>query len=344
VISPELSSAARDLFIRTGLDEPRGFQPLPGGANNRVFRVGTTRGQVLLKAYFQHPSDPRDRLKSEFSFVSFAWHHGIRCVPQPIAADEQAHIALYEFLPGRHVRRGEPDRDHLVQAAEFFVALNRFKETREAGLLPDASEACFSLQEHLTCVEERMQRLARIECTDQVSREALEFVKEHLTRLWQSTRRSVRKKALDMGVDVAEDLDLSERCLSPSDFGFHNALVNESGMIRFIDFEYAGWDDPAKMVCDFFCQPKVPAPLGQFDDFVDPVASVLHDRRRFMERCALLMPVYRVKWCCILLNEFLPVAAERRRFSDGTHESESRKRAQLLKAKEFSRIAQEAIP
>src|SRR5690606_1492036 len=41
------------------------------------------------------------------------------------------------------------------------------------------------------------------------------------------------------------------RLLSPSDFGFHNMLRRDDGSLAFIDFEYFGWDDPAKLAADF---------------------------------------------------------------------------------------------
>ena len=56
--------------------------------------------------------------------------------------------------------------------------------------------------------------------------------------------------------------------MSPSDFGFHNALATPGGRLVFIDFEYAGWDDPAKLANDFFCQPAVPVDARFYDDFV----------------------------------------------------------------------------
>ena len=34
-----------------------------------------------------------------------------------------------------------------------------------------------------------------------------------------------------------------------------------TGNVTFLDFEYAGRDDPAKLVSDFFCQPEIPVPL-----------------------------------------------------------------------------------
>ena len=49
-------------------------------------------------------------------------------------------------------------------------------------------------------------------------------------------------------------------------------------------------------------------------------------------RCRLLLDVARVKWACILLNDFLPVGAARRAFADAS-EREARCAAQLEKAK-----------
>ena len=42
--------------------------------------------------------------------------------------------------------------------------------------------------------------------------------------------------------------------MSPSDFGFHN-VIKKDDFLYFIDFEYAGLDDPVKLICDFYCQP-----------------------------------------------------------------------------------------
>jgi len=39
-----------------------------------------------------------------------------------------------------------------------------------------------------------------------------------------------------------------------------------------------------------------------------------------------------MKWCCIVLNEFLPESAQRRRFADPSVDPEGCKRVQLSKA------------
>ena len=46
----------------------------------------------------------------------------------------------------------------------------------------------------------------------------------------------------------------NRQLLSPSDFGFHNTLLTNEGL-KFIDFEYFGWDDPVKLTCDFLLHP-----------------------------------------------------------------------------------------
>ena len=80
--------------------------------------------------------------------------------------------------------------------------------------------------------------------------------------------------------------------------------MEESGRVVFTDFEYAGLDDPAKLVCDFFCQPDVPPPLEHYARFVEKVIGGLDLRPVHEARCRLLMDAYRLKWICIILNDF----------------------------------------
>ena len=72
------------LLERAGMPGGLAFEPIKGGANNRVYRVQTASGPALLKAYFRHPADPRDRLGTEFGFLAFAWDNG--CAVRAAAA------------------------------------------------------------------------------------------------------------------------------------------------------------------------------------------------------------------------------------------------------------------
>jgi hypothetical protein len=177
-----------------------------------------------------------------------------------------------------------------------------------------------------------VERLRHIEAAGEVDREAEAFVRDELCPAWASVAAAVRDGASQLG-DAS--LAAEDRCLSPSDFGYHNALLQPDGRLRFLDFEYAGWDDPAKLVCDFFCQPAVPAPRTRFGAFAEGVVSEFADPAWHLRRIELLFPVYRIKWCCIVLNDFLPVGRERRRFSSVAVDQDARKAGQLRKARRF---------
>lgn len=317
---------ATTLLESSGLGLASAIERLPGGGNNRVYRVETAAGPVLLKEYFRHAGDPRDRLGAEQAFLQFAWAHGVRAIPQPLACDRGAGIAIYEFLDGRKLAPGEVTAAHVDEAAGFFAAVNRHRHGPDAAALPVASEACFSLAEHLACVDRRLARLAAIEPDSDLHRRAAALVATRLVPVWQQLRAAVAAG----GLPLDEPLAAEARVISPSDFGFHNCIATDSGL-KFIDFEYAGWDDPAKTVCDFFCQPAVPVPREHFERFLRAVADEVPDAAALRRRAALLFPVYELKWCCIMLNEFLPVGDDRRTFARGDQSHATRHDEQLKK-------------
>ena len=324
--SAQLKAAAGRLLEASGLHGDFDLYRLTGGINNRVFRVDANGSTVLLKQYFQHPDDTRDRIGAEFAFSSFAWNSGLRSLPQPLACDRENRLALYEYVEGTPVRAGEADERAVHAAMTFYREINRDRDEPEARDLPVASEACFGLGQHLERIERRVQALRDLKESLDIEGEAVDFISHGLSRTWETTREEALTRASAIGLSLASELSQSARCVSPSDFGFHNALAVADGTLRFIDFEYAGWDDPAKMVCDFFCQPAVPVPMAFYDEFVVGVQSSLRTPNNLAERIALLMPAYRVKWCCIMLNDFLPWGDDRRRFASRSDDSDGRAR------------------
>jgi hypothetical protein len=306
---------------------------LLGGANNRVFKVCTNGEALLLKAYYRHPADQRDRLGAEFGFASFAWQQGIRTIPHPLACDRESGLALYEFVAGRTIRAGQVGVRDIEQALELVAALNRIGCAPGAGALPFASEACFSLRGHLDCVDGRVRRLVEASEQDDIQPEAQDFIRRNLVDAWDNTLEQFHRRAAEAGLNAGAELPRQQWCLSPSDFGFHNALREHDGRVRFLDFEYAGWDDPAKLVCDFFWQVAVPVPREYFDLFATGVVSGFDNPDEHRCRIYVLFPVYSIKWACILMNEYLPIGAERRSFAAQDQSLGERRAEQLGKAR-----------
>jgi hypothetical protein len=315
VNQPDALALADRLTRLAGLGRVCLTSPLRGGRNNQVFRLEMESGAPLvLKRYFFDSRDGRDRCGAEWNFLDRAWRNGIRAIPQPFVRDEAAHAALYSFLPGRKLTAAELTPAQVDAAADFVLAINATPHRHAAP----ASEACFCIADHLAIVERRLNRLAELDPEAPHRAKAERFVSRQLRPVWEAVRLHVTRESRKLGLDIDRRLRDSECCLSPSDFGFHNALAAEDGRISFLDFEYAGQDDPAKLVVDFFSQPQIPVPLRYFDGFVARLALGLRFDTSMKARCRLLLDTCRIKWVCIMLNDFLPIDAARRSFADGT--------------------------
>ncbi len=326
----ELLAVAKRLAQAAGWAPPIALERLEGGRNNRVFKVAVAGGPPLfLKSYFSHPHDTRQRLAAEWRFLTYAWCRGIRTVPKPLAADWETHTGLYGFIRGRRLKPGEVFSSHVEAAAGFILALNASR--RDIGTLPPGSEACFSLAQHIATIEGRVARLGSIDPNaphrDRVER----FARATLMPIWREVRARIAQEAARSGIALEAGLAVEETIVSPSDFGFHNVLIDDEERVVFTDFEYAGRDDPAKLVCDFFCQPEVPVPLEYYERFVAKVSRGLELGPVHEQRCRLLLDAYRVKWTCIILNDFQLVGTAQRAFARGNCWAE-RCEAQLAKA------------
>jgi len=73
-----------------------------------------------------------------------------------------------------------------------------------------------------------------------------------------------------------------------------------------IDFEYFGWDDPAKTMSDFILQPERPLPPRLIPFFVGKFSKMFDNRRGLLARFELVCPTLWLKWSLIMLNPYLP--------------------------------------
>jgi thiamine kinase-like enzyme len=178
-----------------------------------------------------------------------------------------------------------------------------------------------------------------MESASELDREARFWVKEELTPGWNKIRERICR---DENQDYP--LDQAMRILSPSDFGFHNSLRKEDGSLVFLDFEYSGWDDPAKLVCDLANQPDRPLSLEEAKPFSSSLLSWLGEEDFWRSRFRILAPLYQIKWACIVLNDFLPFGRNRRKFQKDGNSETYRKNKQWGKATEMLERTQKQAP
>ena len=309
--------------------------PLPGGRNNRVFEVRSAAGVHLMKQYQHNPADTRDRLGNEIAFLRQLERVGCTVGPHLFACIPDEHLSLMEHLDGAPLQPGQINETEVDQAVEFFLMANSDQTSDHARSLPVASEACFSIAQHLATTQRRVDRLAQITVDDDLDASAELFARKEVAEVWSGIRAAILAE-WPGDAARAELLPRYERCLSPSDFGFHNALRETNGRIRFLDFEYAGWDDPAKLICDFANQPDMPLTRALGNRFRDAVIAAHRNPEALHRRAIALRPLYQLKWACICLNDFLPAGRQRLDFTHGAAVDRRARRAdQLQRARQM---------
>jgi len=300
---------------------------MPSGGNNKVFKVETSKRSFLLKQYYIDKSDTRNRLMAEWSFLSEATRNQIPQVPKAYAVDHLNGYALYEFIEGRKLSKQELKREHIDSAVNFMESLNSDPQHKFSNLA-DASEARFSIIGHLKLLESRINTLI-LNSTE--SFDLLNKIQLYFEKLSEVTLRSMH----EFGIPIDDELKKHERCVSPSDFGFHNALITSQNELVFIDFEYAGWDDPAKTCADFVLQPEVKIAPNYFEILLNVLAPEAIPRIVFRKRALALKPIFALKWVCIILNCFVPDWFARQRFANSEIDPHAFKIQQLKKAEAF---------
>ena len=321
-----LDNEKHDFLTKYGISNP-GLLQIKAGRNSKVWKITSRNDAWILKEYYISPEDSRDRLWTEYCFLEFLNKQGIRNIPKPLACDHERKFGLYSFIPGESVFT--ISNEYIQQVADFIYSINLLKKKAANQNINFGSEACFSFNDHIQVVSDRLKILLQIEEKAPEDEQAKKLVGEKFLPTFHKLEKSLRHR---LSLEFLErKLDLSERILSPSDLGFHNVLVDNKSLY-FLDFEYAGWDDPAKLICDFYCQPELPVTFEQAETFrilLGQALKLTDSNLRAIE----LLPFYRLKWCCIILNEFRQNDRNRRKHS-GRHGT-NMLRLQLHKAEDY---------
>ena len=294
---------------------------LGGGRNSRVFRVETATACYALKLY-PPAGDGRDRFGVETTVLRWMEAQAFAMVPRLIAADHRRGAALLSWEDGELV--SAPVAADVSQACDFLRRLHEHRFTPALPFSHLAAEACLSGAEVERQVRGRLSALLALR--DDALTEFLQREAEP-----ELAPRSLRARA-NWADSFDSDLPQAGRSQVPSDFGFHNALRREGGQLTFIDFEYFGWDDPAKLIGDLLLHPGT----ALNDDLrvgIFETAYGIYADQKFSARLAALLPLLGLRWALILLNEFFPERWRRRAAAGLPGSWEETKERQLAAAR-----------
>ena len=219
-------------------------------------------------------------------------------VPAMIAQDATCRAILFEHVPGVIVSGRENEMRDTEAMARFILDSNRpevLHRAREVGV-PQASEGGASALDHWRCAAARLDELMVLTAEDDVTARTQEFL------------RSEVLPALRAGKPT--DGAMVAQCLSPSDFGFHNVIRRADGPFCFLEFEHAGWDDPAKLVADFVLQPEAPLSDLAARRFVELLEGAAPFGDAIGRHAGQILLTQKCKWTAIMLNVFVRSASD----------------------------------
>lgn len=298
----------------------RSVQKMPGGYNCTLYKITDEKGDIFIAKKYRDPQDRESsRLLVEYQALSFLWKHGVRSIPEPIAMSPAHSLGVYRFIVGTKLPKGTYTRQDISLALDFWRQLHLLKTVPGAAVLPLAKDACFSVAQYYESIDTRLTILAGLPRRGE-GLSLHTFLEHEFVPVYKQIQEIIAAR----GTDIRKLLPKKHRTLSPSDFGFHNALRVARGQLVFVDFEYFGWDDPAKLVADFFLHPKMNFPYPLRKEFFDHVVAVTREDISFRERLARVYMLQSLRWVLIMLNVF-------RRGSEDGHLP----RKQLTKAKKF---------
>lgn len=327
-----MSALEKELLHGLGVGV-RAIESIRGGGNNRLYRAVVNDGKCYaVKVYWRDVRDTRDRLATEFDSLTFMWSHGLRCIPAPVFCDKVAGFAVYEYVQGERVDGLRVETADIGQVVRFLGKLREMSHVESARSLAAASDACFSVGDIVRGVHRRILRLREASDDGARHRDMKTFLGHELEPFFEQAVGNAIRSLEQAGRTIDSVLSLEERTLSPSDYGFHNALRRSDGSLVFVDFEYFGWDDPAKMVVDFILHPATSLSVDQKRYFLENMVGTFGELLR--DRIRIVYPLHGVAWCTRLLNEFVPEHASRREFAfHGADDGRSDTEEQLQKAR-----------
>ncbi|MGB0908720.1 MAG: hypothetical protein ACPGYT_00015 [Nitrospirales bacterium] len=288
----------------------------------------------LVKYYHQSLRDQRDRLQTEFSALSFLRNNGVDQVPRPICMIPDVGCGVYEFVEGQGLKSTDIELSDIDEVCRFLKHLYQLSEQSGSLEFSSASEAAFSLDGVLMTVETRLTRLRACLSLSNQHQELQRFLESTFIPTYEKIRHYCIKAIEKCGLLKSEELAVKKRTLSPSDCGFHNVIQKKTCGLVFVDFEYFGWDDPVKLMVDFLLHPAMELTHRMKQRFLQNMISVFVEEKNIVYRMNCMYPLFGMKWCLIMLNEFLPDELARRQFAAYSQENwQERQRRQLQKSK-----------
>ncbi len=247
------------------------------GGNSTVTRV-ISKGRIYAVKNYAARDDGRQRLIQEFSALRVVHLEMPNSFAKPLGLGASGLQAVYSWLNGVRPTLNEFTVSHMVKLLKDLHAVSFKVEKR---LISPATDRVLELGDIINQIDSRVSVLI----TQQ--REIAELTSLQIIPLLEQ----LSNRSRHIGNPTIT--------LSPSDFGAHNLLWDDSDqMMRCVDLEFFGWDDAHKLICDTLLHPLANWDTNYAKLFVSGACDVYEfDKKRLLS----LWPYFGLKWATITL-------------------------------------------
>ena len=273
---------------------PKIVKEISKGGNSNTFYIEGNNQKKLIKLYNNELG--RNRQLREKLAYDFLKKNKINEVPKLLNCNEQDGYSIFKWIEGEEIKRNNINKDYIKQAAMFIIKLSSLSKNKKFNHIPNASAACFDINQIKSQISER---IVSFKTQRKKNKKLDSFFKKKFIPVKNKIFRKVINKSLKFQND--QNFYTYKRILSPSDFGFHNSMIVKKRLI-FFDFEYFGWDDPVKLISDFYFHPGSNLSRSQKDLWLQLMIN--HFGEIIKKRLFLFMPLYGILWSLIMLNIF----------------------------------------
>lgn len=290
-------------------DENIFVEKIAAGGNSRIFKINREMGApVALKKYPPHSAGDRSR-----QFVETVAYRALQSsifTPKLLHSDFITGYNLYSWVDGAKIQTFGPEE---LEFALGFIGELIAKTKLNDDSVPMASEACIAIKDIFSQIEYRLKDLTAVDDSD---------LNEFLIKSFIPIYEFLYSKIIaDNGYEfISQKLKKENWVLSPSDFGFHNSLKSTEGKIIFLDFEYFGFDDPAKLMNDFVWHPGMLTSEEVKKYWMLSMLSLFPNDQGLLQRVKVSWPLYGLRWALIILKEFTRNGWSDRNYAQSSHE------------------------
>jgi aminoglycoside phosphotransferase (APT) family kinase protein len=221
-------------------DDDVAVHRVSGGSNNALYKVETDGQCCAVKLCV---ADGRRRAAREYGVLLLLHRAGLDLAPQPLGLDESCTVVpfpavVYHWLRGKSLGPTPTVRELtvLLEGYHSMHALHRDEHVSSVGNPLDAWFHWFDFEVYLAELHDFLAEYGSWLATTELDGP---YLRERLAQLVDGCAETIRTTSVDPSCESVR------RCLCRVDPNLTNTVLDESGRLRWVDWEYSGWGDPA---------------------------------------------------------------------------------------------------